>query len=409
MLIKNLFILFLCFFSTLSFADNFCRNSSLAEMNTKSVDLRYEMGPIRDQDSIGWCYGFTGADLLTHYLYKTKAREVIRPDKNADYRNPDYTVSAVGMSVFFNRAKNSDYFNGVGSVKNAKELAQKYKKKVVAESGNIHEAILAAKKEGFCFEKDLPSENFGYVLDKRCAVSGKCTLQEMLQNVFDSANIPQTCTANAPIKKIFPTIPERSINHILMFTEKVNAIDRLVSVACKKRFTKHLISEDEPVVKWETLNDPASKSFRPGFKKNTPEDLVNKIDAILERGTPVGIEYYADFLLKENAGAGSSHASTIVGKRFNLESCEVEYILRNSWGPNCDMYNMENPNYPSCVLATRKETKPNVVYEKLRNCREKFTPVPRNPRVSCDPKSGYAYIRKTDLSKYLNGLSYIEE
>ncbi len=33
--------------------------------------------------------------------------------------------------------------------------------------------------------------------------------------------------------------------------------------------------------------------------------------------------------------------------------------------------------------------------------------VPRNPRVSCDAKSGYLYVSKADLKKYLIDISYL--
>src|SRR4051812_40603739 len=36
----------------------------------KPIDLRSEMGPMRSQGAMGWCYGFTAAELMTHYLYK---------------------------------------------------------------------------------------------------------------------------------------------------------------------------------------------------------------------------------------------------------------------------------------------------------------------------------------------------
>lgn len=408
MLIKRIFIFALMGFSSLASAE-FCKGVPYNDSGAKTVDLRYEMGPLRDQDSIGWCYGFTAADLLTHYLYKTKAREVIRPDRKADYRGRDYAVSAVGMSVIFNSEKNADYYKNIGVVRNSKELAQKYKKSVVAESGNINDALMAAKENGFCFEKNLPSENFGFVLDSRCAAKGACNLKEMLENVFDSANKCKTCVPNMALQKFFPTLNERMISSVLSISERTSAIDRLVGVACQKRFEKHLISDNEPVIKYATLNDPSSKTFQKGFKINTPNDLMNQLDANLDRGTPVGIAYFADFLVKENAGHGSPHASSIVGKRFNPSTCEVEYILRNSWGSHCDIYNKENPQYSTCVSSTNTDTNPKIIYEKMRKCRNLFPPIPRNPRVTCEPMTGHAYVRKSDLMKNLYSLSYIVE
>jgi hypothetical protein len=213
MLIK-LFVLscVLLVFSTAILADNSCPKSSSKDKATKDIDLRLEMGPLRDQDSIGWCYGFSAADLLTHYLYKTRAKEVYRPDRNADYRGHQYAVSAVGLSTFLNKTEHGNFLKGV-IVKNADELALKYKKKVVYESGTIFEALTAAKKRGFCFEKDLPSENFGYVQDQRCAQKNKCQLEEMLKIVFDEAGT-NSCNSFPKIQKLFPTLTVQTINKI---------------------------------------------------------------------------------------------------------------------------------------------------------------------------------------------------
>ena len=40
------------------------------------------LGPVKDQDSVGWCYSFAGSDLLTHYLQKKgllQADQIVSP------------------------------------------------------------------------------------------------------------------------------------------------------------------------------------------------------------------------------------------------------------------------------------------------------------------------------------------
>lgn len=410
MLIKLKWLFIIFFFSAQSsWADDACRATPQSDKRTKNIDLRSEMGPLRDQDSIGWCYGFTGADLLTHYLYKTHASEVRSPDRNADYRSHNYAVSAVGISTFFNRDKMGDFFSGVKDVKNANELKLKYKKNVVPEAGTIAESLEAAKRDGFCFEKDLPSENFSYVRDSRCASRGNCNLEDMLKIVFDEASPGRNCKNPAAIQKLFPTLTASAIKNILSITVRKNAIDRLAAVACRKQFSVSLFSENKPVIKQQILNDPKSPKFQSGFAKRTHEDLIANVDEVLNKGTPVGILFYANFLVSPNPKQSSAHAVSVVGKRFNPKTCEVEYILRNSWGDNCDMYNIENSNYGPCVIQTKKETNPKIIYAKMRDCRQKFPPVSRNPRVSCDPQNHYAYVRKSDLTKAMYGTAYIEE
>ena len=71
-------------------AEPICQNST----SIREVDLRQEMGPVRNQGGLGWCFGFTAADLLTHYRLKKK-----------DISSVDQTnmVSAVGVSSLYNR------------------------------------------------------------------------------------------------------------------------------------------------------------------------------------------------------------------------------------------------------------------------------------------------------------------
>lgn len=394
-------------FSQILLADNLCPNALPEDKMIKAVDLRSEMGPLRDQDSIGWCYGFTSADLLTHYLYKTRAIEVIRPDRNADYRSGKFAVSAVGISTFFNRMMKGDYLKGVVA-KDSNELAIKYKKNVVAESGLIVEALNIAKKSGFCFEKDLPSENFGYVQDSRCAQKGKCNLDEMLKIVFDETDV-KTCNSLLKIQKLFPSLTARTINTILLFTEKENAINRLAATACKKRFSSSFFQEDQPVIKNETLNDPKNPKFNSKYQSRTPLELLETADEALDKGTPAGIIYFAGFLLNPDEKKSSPHASSLVGKRFNPKTCEVEYILRNSWGNSCDIYNVENPNYAKCTNDTRSLANAEIIYAKMHACREANPPIARNPNVLCDSSSGYAYVKKSDLLKNIYGTTYIKE
>jgi hypothetical protein len=98
--------------------------------------------------------------LLTHYLYKKNARYLSKADKNANYQSLSYSVSALAVSTEFNHQYKKDFYLGVNA-KSSAELAKKYHKKSVPESGNIALAIDAIKDKGLCFEKDLPSENFG--------------------------------------------------------------------------------------------------------------------------------------------------------------------------------------------------------------------------------------------------------
>lgn len=88
-----------------------------------------------------------------------------------------------------------------------------------------------------------------------------------------------------------------------------------------------------------------SKDLDPSFHCwATPtgsDDLpVEKLDQRLSLGEPVGISYDERLLLSRPGYLNTQrdHVSTIIGRRFNEETQQCEYQLRNSWGADCTKY-----------------------------------------------------------------------
>lgn len=372
-----------------------CPNTSGQDKSTKKIDLIKSMPPVRDQDGIGWCYGFTTADLLTHYLSKTKGRGVQGGNANSpNYLSKSYNVSAMGISSMYNQVKNDNYEKSLNG-KSVSELKRK-RIKVVPEGGTIIGALLVAKSRGFCFEKDISSEDFSYVADQRCAVKNQCQITEMLNIIYESPEYKDCCGHVDIIQKVFPSQKLKSIKAILANSEKHTALDNLVNSSCQEKFVKKLAT-DQPKVENKTIKIGQS-----------PTELFKFLDNHLDRGIPVGIMYYADFLTG-NPVNKSAHASSIVGKSFNTSTCEVEYILRNSWGRGCGSYLKENPKYTSCAKALKSEKNMNTYFAKIKACKKSFNPTYRNPRIRCDEPSGHVYVRKSDLAKHIYNTTAIQE
>lgn len=372
-----------------------CLNASMKDKGTKKVDLIQEMPPIRNQDGIGWCYGFTTADLLTHYLYKTKGKNVLNNNVPwADYRLKGFNVSAMGIASMYNQNKKIDYTKSLNN-QSLMEL-HRTKKKVVAEGGTLSGAMTIVKEKGFCFERDVSSEDFSYVADYRCAVKNRCKISEILNIVYDGPKVKIGCDDLYTLQNVFPSLKLQNIKNILVKTSKQDALARLVNASCQKKFSNSFLS-DQP--RFE------SKTIKIGQPSN---DLMNSLDNHLDRGIPVGIMYYADFLTG-NSGSVSAHASSIVGKAFNPDSCEVEYILRNSWGRGCGYYVKENPNYTKCTKEIKSEKNSAIYFSKLTACKNNNKPIPRNPSVRCVEPSGYLYVRKSALAKQIYNTTAIQE
>lgn len=396
MWIRN-FILLSSILSSQSWATDSCLGSSFREKSTKNVDLRNEMSPLRDQDSIGWCYSFTAADLWGHFLLKNPKSIRGLVSKYADFTNKNYRVSAIGIATYYNKNINPGYLKAIQG-KRLDELT-KQQKKVVAEEGIVQHALDIIKKEGFCFEKDLSSEDYSLVEDSRCAKKGHCQINEILNMVYEIPSENMICQDLINVHKIFGQLDFATIKKILISTERENALTRLVEASCNKKLIKPLlIGSNGPSV--------VSYNVEGGHKV---EDMMKSMDNHLDRGIPVAIHYYSAFLTGTETKS-SHHASTIVGKRFNPKTCEVEYILRNSWGQGCGHYQSENPKFNKCLngLKTNAMSTQNY-FNGLIACRKNNPPQARNPRVVCEESSGYVFIRKSDMQKYVYATTVLEE
>lgn len=459
-------ILLLCPFS-LSYGQT-CKGSS-ADLATKPVDLTSQFGELRNQDSVGWCYAFTAADLLTHYLHRTG-------QLSGNIHSSEGNVSPVGIAAWFNKGYFKDYYKTVQKL-NSSELDlfnQKMREKkaaegevwedllVVPEGGFIDTAINDAQNNGYCLEKDAPSESFSVVMAKFCMEKGICAtdLKEILELIYDRAKFKAgdqkaICDLYEVAQAAYPNIPEKNLRSIMSKTARDRVFYDLASAACKNKLK---LKAPKPLAKTLAINEEI----------NEPNDkLFVLMDKLLDKGLPAGISYYSAFLKQSNAPQNDPHASSIVGKKYDPATCEVKYILRNSWGPGCSDYQTKTPAYWSCIKGDNKEfskaksdlkdkihslqTSIDKIEEKIKKfnlpsseknalenqlsvmiseqidlqvkldsysiessfakevyCTDKNPAVYRNPKISCDPKTGYLSIGKNELKKYLTEVSYIE-
>lgn len=248
-----------------------------------SVDLRDKMGPIRNQDSIGWCYAFAAADLASYKLQKQ--------------------ISAADIALTHNK----DFLNDVARLFGKNEST--------FEGGFPQQALKKAMRKGLCLEKDLPSEdnaNSEFVdrlsnIDKmgRLNIDGKNSNCNSLHN--------QT-------KAIFPNINVRELQEILKKSSTNNFIENMANKTCGDR-----IKADFEV---ETISKLDSEKF------------AKVLDQQMDNKNPVSLTYDATVLFNRRDYATSNfvHASVVVGRRHNQKTGQCEYLIRNSWGRGCGTY-----------------------------------------------------------------------
>jgi hypothetical protein len=379
-------------------------NTSIALANTcsqktKNVDLRKEMVPIRDQDSVGWCYAFTAADLISHYLYK-KSQTGWHPFGVNDFRTKDNSVSAVGVSGAYNYENKLNFFTNMPITNTAEQMASKFSKRVIPEGGQIWNAIEAAKTKGICFEKDLRSENFSFVRDIRCSHNDHCNVDDVLKIIYNQAGPHPQCGNYSAVKAMFPNLSIDQIRAILHYSEKSNALNRLMSITCQKPIETNFFGgrTDKPEVKSYLLSGLVHD--KNGTAVATRSMIMDKVDEALDRGTPAGIQYFARVLVHDDGQKTSPHASSIVGKFTDPSTCEVNYILKNSWGSDCAIMTTETEAFRSCVkVIDQKKLSAVEIFNQTKLCKNKFPRVGRNPKVRCDERTGYLYIPKSVMQE----------
>ena len=258
------------------------------EANCSPVDLRSKMGPIRNQDGVGWCYSFAAADMLT--FKNGGSPRVSAADLAAQYID----VSPQYQSRTNNMWLSHKNLNG----------------------GHIYSALQLAEKNGTCDETKIPSE-----------INGGPQIAQAYRDLYASAyyrNDPKhksLCAAQASkYRKFFPATSPTEILAVLNTEPPWRVVHKLFGMNCQQR-------------------RPAGIS--PGeIGLARKPDIGKVLNQELEQGQPVGIGYNIELITaRKNANNGfGMHGSTIVGRKFDAKTGNCQYLLRNTWGRSCDGY-----------------------------------------------------------------------
>lgn len=426
-------------------------SSSIAGVKTcsnpgfKAVDISKEFGPIKNQGTIGWCYAYAASDLITHYLYKTKGKDVYPKKLNANFFdkiNDQNSVSSIGIAYY--------YYKRVDRIKNKLSTRlSKNKEYKLLKAGYTTIAVERAMKNGFFFDSIVNSYSQNF------EGTGKLLEDITLFSIDKKEGGPYFNKALESASYVFPKLSKDEIKRIFKRSNRYNVIDHLLSAFSGELYRLKVLPKIKEL--------SASEVNENENKITGNEHLLNRIDELLNAGTPVSIGYYAKFLTNKEYQdkLAGPHGSTIVGKRIN-SNCEEEYILRNSYGnylgaylepssPQTQSYNecgnkfMTKEDLDKWILSFRQEIKEynqltesdkvdeeaevkrikenttvlstnEEVNNKIRECLEKNPPKFVCEGISCnvvtqyiDPKTPlYLYITKNELKKYLFDITYIE-
>lgn len=277
---------------------------------------QYEfLNTTHSQGDMGWCFAHAAADMMTVHYQKN---------------NPEssHRFSAVGIAIdyFFNRTFNSSTYNA---------YAQVSSRRASHTNGGTPGSVFSDffRDFGLCLDTDVRGgsnikqhiEAIEAIEDLRLSLYGERDLSEdeSIQLGHQVSECPEQVEA---LNSIFPNMEWGDFIGVLEKAEEQNYMSRLVDLNCEGRRIH-------------------SSSFprRDQLRRSTFE--TSPIDRILERGEPLYLSYDRNILTKpdyieDRTGVfRKPHGSIIVGRRFNSQANKCEYLIKNSWGPSCSLYN----------------------------------------------------------------------
>ena len=242
----------------------------------KGKNLSHKLPPVRNQDTIGWCYAFVAADLVSAKLGRA--------------------VSAFDIALGYESKRYADTYSPKPSNTG---------------KGGFIETALAENALGYCSESELKSSGTLYELG---------TAMTMLDGAYELQTKDLDCDIYASVSQFSKKLKLKDLPEIIGQNNYSTSLTLLRSRACPNRI--------KPKQRLES-----STIYYPN------QNYVSKyeIQKALVSDRPVGITVLLNSILHPVPEKQSSHAMVIVGQELNGKN-ECEFIIRNSWGSECSVF-----------------------------------------------------------------------
>lgn len=299
-----LFIFFALLFSTYVEAN---------EASCTAQDFRSQLPPIRSSEGTNWCFAYAASDLVSQKL-KTpvSAIDLAYGYVESEEKNSKEGILGALSRFFSSRDDIGDLYNG----------------------GFVDKAVNARQKVGYCLEKDLPSED-------KSRHQGLIHLYADMRKMIEREGV--SCLQKSVFQKQYPDITKKEAEKILAETDKDNVLASLAKNSCDKRVGASAKLEAE------------SKAAR---KFANPNAYWSALDSQLSAGKVVSVGL-SHMLTDPELKKSSSHAVTLVGRRWNPKKNSCEYLVRNSLDlNNCGYFQCEKDGH---VWVTEQFLKGSVV------------------------------------------------
>ena len=278
------------------------------EEQCTSVDFRQTFPlKMRNQGETSWCYANAASDYL-QYTYHLNEQ-----------------VSAADIAINYSQT----IFSKI--VKIFDDLIDPSERGKPPETGLIAIAVKRIIPQGYCPESALPSDFWNRV----SAIDGSQTKEEILQSILDTYDLQQkiytgsiTSAAQMPSYFTFKNINRDQFYEILKNSTHKQVLLELREAACK--------NERKPFGDTSIGSDFMIRG-RHAFQH---------MSASFDRGMPVTVDFADDVFFhydnpsKKIAGL---HTVIVYGRKFDSQSQECQYMLKDSHGAQCTRYDPKIP------------------------------------------------------------------
>ncbi|WII73406.1 hypothetical protein QJS83_05925 [Bdellovibrio sp. 22V] len=288
----------------------------ISKKDCSAVDASTHMGPVRDQGSIGWCFAFASADVMTEYLKL----------------DPTNRVSAFDVALQYYKNEREDFIRILNDVWTRKALPSTSENRklyddhsamiwsslkdrpsnVMQMQGGWSDLSLLSynNKSGVCTERNLPSEL-------------PLARKERENYIYESLALEYVRAQNTT--KPFECPPFFSDSELTNLTGVItdiinkgnkNKVLGKIEASCSNRM-------------------PLTKPLLPSSTWGSPSANMAQVNKNLSKNIPTIISYDAQKIFGDDARVRPSmptHASSIVGRRWNTKTKTCEFKLRNTWG-----------------------------------------------------------------------------
>ncbi len=295
------------------------KSQSNVEKNCGFKDLNKKFGPIRHQGDTEWCFAVAAADLLSFKTGKQFSDLHVAVKYYNEYESdvkdsPPYKSNYVQDPNYPNR-------NWTEEVQPTYSLNR----------GWAYNALNKALSEGLCLQKDVGvpgNDTFSLKEIERL----NYFMKEVKSLKCQDHDAFLTNPSNTLVLKRF--FPEKNLSDLLGIfraSEKSSLFENLIEKSCNAQKLPKFEIHQYSVKDYSLARDNLERI-----------EIAKRIDDGLDNDNPSLINFSSEvFRYNEILHRPMNHSSNIVGRRFNMEKNRCEYLVRNTYGTNCEYYNKD--------------------------------------------------------------------